>query len=143
MELNNEEKERYDNLSPVMKSAVTYMMDAIKAVIYGKCDEDVMINTMGTLNQNAQGRYNDEDLLNYDKAGKELGFGTTNRVGLKRFLDKNKIKQVLINNIRCGFSKAQINLLKDKYSEDIKERKARYKDKYVNNMKRIKRRGGV
>ena len=69
---------------------------------------------MGTLNNNAKGRIGKEDVLNYYKAGNILGFGCTNRVGLKKLLDKHGIKQVKINNMRCGFLRSEIMSLKDK-----------------------------
>lgn len=114
MKLDEETKAKIDNLPIVSKTIVNYLIDVIDSFINGKCDEDTITSTLGTLNNNAKGRIGKEDVLNYDKAGNILGFGCTNRVGLKKLLDKHGIKQVKINNMCCGFLRSEIMALKDK-----------------------------
>jgi hypothetical protein len=43
-----------------------------------------------------------------------LGFARTNRVALKRELDRNGIKQVTMNGHRVGFPKKDVELLMNK-----------------------------
>ena len=70
MNLDNKTKDKIDKLPLVMRQAVLYLLDAIDNMINGKCDESAVLSTMGTLNQNAKGKYSREDLMNYDQAGK-------------------------------------------------------------------------
>lgn len=48
---------------------------------------------------------------------------------LKSVLDKYGIKQVVINNQRCGFLRSDIMALRDKLNEDIRKREAKRKRK--------------
>lgn len=118
MNLDKETKDKIDKLPIILKTTVNYLLDAIDNIVNGKCDEDTLTSTIGTLNENSKRRYADEDLMNYDEAGKSLGFGCTNRNALKRLLDKNGIKQVIINNKKCGFKRSDIYALKDKIKND-------------------------
>lgn len=112
-----------------MRYVIYKLVDCIDDIINGKCDEQILVNTMSTLENNANGRYSKEDLLNYDKAGESLGFGTTNRAGLKKLLDKNGIHEVVINNMKVGFRRDEIMALKDKLNEDIRKRELKRKQK--------------
>ena len=107
-------QEKIDNLPLFMRYVIYKLVDCIDDIINGKCDEDILVSTMNTLENNAKGKFSNDDLMNYDQASEALGFGTTNRVGLKRLLDKHGIKQVVINNMKCGFRRDEIMALKDK-----------------------------
>lgn len=107
-------QEKIDKMPFFMRYVIYKLVDCIDDIINGKCDEDILVSTMSTLENNAKGKFNNDDLMNYDQAGEALGFGTTNRVGLKRLLDKHGIKQVVINNMKCGFRRDEIMALKDK-----------------------------
>lgn len=120
--LSDKYHERVNKLPSVMRYVVNVLLDCIDNIINGDCDEDTIVSTMATLENNTMGRYCDADLLNYDQAGDILGFGYTNRVGLKRLLDNNNIHQVTINNIKCGFRRSKIMALRDKLNEDIRKR---------------------
>ena len=122
-------KESIDKLPFFMKYVINVLLDCIDNIINGKCDEDIIVSAMSTMNNNARGKYSNEDLMNYDEAGEVLGFGTTNRVGLKRLLDKHGIKQVVINNMKCGFRRDEILSLKDKLC--IKKSIKTYKHKHA------------
>lgn len=136
MNLDNETKDKIDKLPLVMRQAVLYLLDAIDNMINGKCDESAVLSTMGTLNQNSKGKYSREDLMNYDQAGKALGFGCTNRTALKKLLDKHNIKQVEINNMKCGFRRDEIMALRDKLNEDIRNREIKRKNATYKREKR-------
>lgn len=140
MELDSESKEKLSKQPFVMCKAVDYLLSVINTIINGDCDESTVISTMGTINQNAQGRYSDDDLLNYDKACKILGFSVTNRVGLKRLLDKNGIKQVIIHNTPCGFRRDEIMALRDKLNEEVKKRELKQKNKNEREALKLKQR---
>lgn len=140
MELDSESKEKLSKQPFIMRKAVDYLLSVINTIINGGCDESTVVSTMGTLNQNAQGRYSDDDLVNYDNACKILGFSVTNRVGLKRLLDKNGIKQVIIHNMPCGFRRDEIMALRDKLNEEVKKRELKQKQKDEREALRFKQR---
>lgn len=129
MELSDKTKEKIDKLPIVLRMAVNYLLDMVDKIINGECNEDTVASTIATLNNNASGRVCKDDVLNYDKAGEILGFGATNRSGLKVVLDKYGIKQVVITNQRCGFLRSDIMALRDKLNEDIRKREAKRKRK--------------
>ena len=112
--LSSSARERIEKLPFFLKYIIGILLDCMDDIINGKCNEDVLVSTLSTLERNANGKFSNEDLMNYDEAGKVLGFGTTNRCGLKKLLDKNNIHQVIINNTKCGFRRDEILLLKSK-----------------------------
>lgn len=128
--LNDKYREQINKLPYFMRYVVNILLDCIDNIINGKCDEDTLVSTMSTIENNTNGRYCKDDLLNYDKAGEILGFGCTNRMGLKKLLDKHNIRQVVINNMKCGFRRTDIMTLRDKLNTDIKKRENKSKRKY-------------
>ena len=66
-----------------------------------------------------------------------MGFGCTNRTALKKLLDKHNIKQVEINNMKCGFRRDGIMALRDKLNEDIRNREIKRKNATYKREKRI------
>lgn len=127
--LNASAEEKIDKLPFFMRYIIYKLVDCIDDIINGKCDEQLLVNTMSTIENNASGRYSKDDLLNYDKAGEILGFGTTNRIGLKNLLDKNNIHEVVINNMKVGFRRDEIMALKDKLNDEIRNRELKRKRK--------------
>ena len=127
--LNEETNRSIEKLPFAMRYIVDTLLECINSIINGKCTEEEVISTVSTLNNNANSRYSNGDLLNYDKAGEMLGFGCTNRVGLKKLLDKNGIKEVVINNMKCGFRRSEVMALRDRLNEDIKKRELKRKHK--------------
>lgn len=129
MELDSESKDKLAKQPFIIRQAASYVLNLLNTLINGGCDESTVVSTMGTLNQNAQGRYSDNDLVNYDNACKILGFSVTNRIGLERLLDKNGIKQVKIHNMPCGFRRDEILALRDKINEEVRQREIKQKHK--------------
>lgn len=122
IKLTEEGKEKLETLPFALKYIVKYMIDGINRIFCGDCNEEEVLSSVGTLQQNAEGRIGKDDVVNYDKAGEILGFGTTNRVGLKKLLDKNGIHEIIINNQKVGFLRSEILALKDKCNKDIAKR---------------------
>lgn len=112
--LNVSAQEKIDKLPYFMRYIINALLDCIDNIINGKCDEETIVSAMSTVQNNTNSRFSECDLLTYDKAGKILGFGTTNRVGLKRLLDKNGIKQVTFGNTKVGFRRDEVMALRDK-----------------------------
>ena len=112
--LNSSTEEKVGKLPIAMQYLIHVLLDCVDLVIKGKCDEEVLVDTLSTIYNNSNGKYGKDDLMYYDEVGKLLGFGTTNRVGLKKFLDKNGVNEVKIGNIKVGFLRSDIMLLRDK-----------------------------
>ena len=129
IKLTDEGKALLDKMPQLLRYLADYLIDCLDSIIGGDCDEQAVASTVGTLQQNAKCRVNDADVVNYDEAGNILGFGTTNRSGLKKLLDKNGIKEVVINNQKCGFLRVEIMTLRDKLDEDIRKREIKRHNK--------------
>lgn len=112
--LNADAEKRINNMPTIMRCIVLTLIDCIDNIMNGECDEDAIISAMSTLNNNSKGRFCKSDLMNYDQAGEELGFGKTNRVGLKKLLNRNGIKEVCIGKIKVGFRRDEIMVLKER-----------------------------
>lgn len=125
MELDSESKNKLSKQPFIIRQAADYVLNLLNTLINGGCDESTIVSTMGTLNQNSQGKFSDSDLLNYDEACTILGLQVTNRVGLKKLLDRHGIKQVKIKNKPSGFRRDQILALRDKIDLDEDKRKQR------------------
>lgn len=138
MDLDVSTKSKIEKLPLIMRTAAYYLLDCVDKIIDGKCSEAEVSTAMGTLKQNADARYGKEDLMNYDKAGNALGFGCTNRSGLKKLLDRYNIKQVVINNMRCGFLRSEIMALADKLSADVRKRELKERRKKERALEKLK-----
>ena len=114
MTFNEEEEKKIKSLPLVLRLAVDTLVGIIKKIINNECDEDEVTDTMATLKANADSRYADEDLVNYDQAANILGVSVTNRIRLKSLLDSNGIKQVVMHNQRIGFKRSEVMALRTK-----------------------------
>lgn len=104
-------QEKVSKLPFIMRSAVNMLLDAIDNIVNGNCNEEEVIKGVNTVKDNSQGRYSDDELVNYDDACRILGVSLTNRVKLKKILDDNNIHQVKMNNMSVGFPKKEIEEL--------------------------------
>lgn len=124
MNSTEEEQSKLDRLPLVFKLAINALLDAVRRILDGDCNESAITDTMATLNNNSQGRYADEDLVNYEEAAKILGISATNRMKLKLLLDMNNIQQVTLHNQKVGFKRTEIMALRSKlYDKRKKKRK--------------------
>lgn len=121
MKFSEDEEKKIKSLPLVFRLAVDMLVGVIKKIINNECDEDEVTDTMATLNANADSRYSNEDLVNYDQAAKILGVSVTNRIRLKSLLDANGVKQVVMHNQKVGFKRSEIMALRTKlYSKRTK-----------------------
>lgn len=111
MLVTQETQDKIDKLPLPLKVASNMLLDCLENLVGGKCDAEEVVRTVGSINEHAQGKYSDEELVNYDEACDILGYTRTNRIGMKRELDKNGIKQVVINNQRVGFPRHKVEAL--------------------------------
>ena len=114
MLVTQETQDKIDKLPFVQRMASNMLLDFLKNLVGMKCDEEEIKRAVSDLNEHANGKYNNQDLVNYDKACDMLGYTRTNRVRLKRELDKHGVKQVVLNGHRVGFPKHKIEALVSK-----------------------------
>ena len=111
MLVTQETQDKIDKLPLPLKVASNMLLDCLESLISGKCDVDEVLHTVSSVNEHAQGKYSDEELVNYDYACDILGYTRTNRIGLQRILNKHGIKQVVMNNQRVGFPRHKVEAL--------------------------------
>ena len=114
MTFSEDEEKKIKSLPLVLRLAVDTLVGVIKKILNNECDEDEVADTMATFNANANSRYANEDLVNYDQAAKILGLSVTNRLRLKSLLDANGVKQVVMHNQKIGFKRSEIMALRTK-----------------------------
>lgn len=114
MLVTQETQDKINKLPITLKMASGMLLNALESIMGNKCDQDEMLRAISDMNEYAQGRYSNKDLVNYDQACDMLGLARTNRVALKRELDRNGIKQVTMNGHRVGFPKHKIEALVSK-----------------------------
>ena len=114
MTCSEDEEKKIKSLPLVFRLAVDMLVGLIKKILNNECDEDEVTDTMATSNANADSRYANEDLVNYDQAAKILGVSVTNRLRLKSLLDANGVKQVVMHNQKIGFKRSELMALRTK-----------------------------
>lgn len=121
MKFSEDEETKIKSLPLVFRLAVDMLVGVIKKILNNECDEDEVTDAMATLNANADSRYANEDLVNYDQAANILGVSVTNRIRLKSLLDANGVKQVVMHNQKVGFKRSELMALRTKlYSKRTK-----------------------
>ena len=114
MKFSEDEEKTIKSLPLVFRLAVDMLVGVIKKILNNECDEEEVTDTMATFKANADRRYANEDLVNYDQAAKILGVSVTNRIRLKSLLDANGVKQVVMHNQRIGFKRSEVMALRTK-----------------------------
>ena len=114
MKFSEDEEKKIKSLPIVLRLALDALLGVIRKILNNECDEDEVTDTMATLNANADSRYADEDLVNYDQAANILGVSVTNRIRLKSLLDANGIRQVVMHNQKIGFKRSELMALRTK-----------------------------
>ena len=114
MKFSEDEENKIKSLPLVLRLAVDTLVGVIRKILNNECDEDEVTDTLATLNANADSRYADEDLVNYDQAAKILGVSVTNRIRLKSLLDANGVRQVVMHNHRIGVKRSDVMALRTK-----------------------------
>ena len=114
MKFSEDEEKKIKSLPLVFRLAVDMLVGVIKKIINNEGDEDEVTDTMAILKANADSRYANEDLVNYDQAANILGVSVTNRIRLKSLLDANGVKQVVMHNQRIGFKRSEVMALRTK-----------------------------
>lgn len=116
MLITEETQRRIDNMPLPFRIVCNALLDCLENVLgyKYKCNTEELVKIVSDLEQNAKGKYCNQDLVNYDQACDMLGYTRTNRVALKRELDRNGIQQVTINGHRVGFPKKDVERLASK-----------------------------
>ena len=111
MLITQETQDKIDKLPIPLRIAANALLNALENLIGNKCDNEEILRTMSDFNDYAQGRYSEEELVNYDDACRILGYSVNNRTGLKSFLDKDGVKQVVLNGHSVGFPRRKVEAL--------------------------------
>ena len=114
MIFSEDEENKIKSLPLVLRLSVDTLVCVIRKILNNECDEDEVTDALATLNANADSRYANEDLVNYDQAAKILGVSVTNRIRLKSLLDANGVKQVVMHNQKVGFKRSELMALRTK-----------------------------
>ena len=114
MKFSEDEERKIKSLPLILRIALDTLVGVIKKVRNNECNGDEVADTIATLNANSDGRYANEDLVNYDQAAKILGVSVTNRLRLKSLLDANGVKQVVMHNQKIGFKRSEVMALRTK-----------------------------
>ena len=114
MTFSEDEEKKIKSLPLVFRFALDMLVGVIKKILNNECDEDEVTDTLATFNANADSRYANEDLVNYDQAANILGVSVTNRIRLKSLLDANGVKQVVMHNQKIGFKRSELMALRTK-----------------------------
>lgn len=107
----NESKKANKN-SPTMKYIITLLKQVIKDIRDGKCSEEELVEALMRFNPETRGYVREDMYLNYDEAGKMLGFGW-NRNKLNDLCKLYGIKNHRFNNAHIGFDKREIEKLQE------------------------------
>lgn len=111
MLVTKETQDKIDKLPLTLRVVADTLINCLNNLISGDCDTNEIIQSIADVNDHSQGRYSNDDLMNYDDTCKTLGYSVTNRVGMKREMDKNGIKQVVMNGHNVGFPRHKVEAL--------------------------------
>ena len=66
MTFSEDEEIKIKSLPLILRIALDTLVGVIKKILNNECNEDEVADTIATLNANSDGRYANEDLVNYD-----------------------------------------------------------------------------
>lgn len=104
-----------------MKEARQLLQGLLDRVDDDSCSEEEIMYYMSKANAHSKGYFKREDFVNYDEAMRILGIG--NRVTLKEYLDKNRVKMQKVNNQRVGFLRIEVEALAERAEKQTKRRR--------------------
>lgn len=121
MELSDNDSEKLNKLSPIMKMFANTLLNGFERIINGECSEEEIAQTSSMVNNIGTNYKCPEDYLTVDKAMKILGFGQ-NRQGCINLLKKNGIVNEKFNNVPIGYNRNKVLALKAKIEDDLHKR---------------------
>ena len=99
-------------LSPALKLAKEVLLHLVNKIDEGECDENYVTHLISRSNAEANGYYDKDSFVNYDKAQKILNLSTRQKV--HEVLTINKVFQQRINNQRVGFLRHEVEMVAEK-----------------------------
>lgn len=106
------ESKKINKNSSTMKYVITLLKQVIKDIRSGECSEEELVEAVMRFNPETRNYIREDMFMNYDEAGKYLGFGW-NRNKLNDLCKLYGIKNHRFNNARIGFKTREIEKLKD------------------------------
>lgn len=92
--------------TPFLKHLRQILVDGIRRIDSGECDEGSAMAMIGRYNAESKGFVDDKSTVNYDEAMRITGIKSRNT--FKALCEVNHINQVKINNMNVGFLRSQI-----------------------------------
>lgn len=116
--------ERFNRLPASGRALVKTLLDIVEQILSGRCDEEEMEEISRRVNPDMKGYKCEDDYVTIDE-GMRIMHYNRNRNGFCNLMKKYGIENETFNNIKIGYSRAQIVALKHKLDEDYRRRKAR------------------
>lgn len=104
--------------TPVRRTALTLLKGAIKQLINGECTDEEISYTISSLSPTTNGYFNPDNYITVDKGMKLLGICSRNE--FTKIMKQNNITCEYSNNVRIGYPKDKILILRNKLKLDKK-----------------------
>lgn len=110
--MNDEKYAKENETSTVMQYAIRLLNELIDDIRSGKCSEKEFTDAIAKFNPEVKGYVKEDDFMNYDEVGIELGM-RWDRNKINRLCKTNNIKNRRFNNMTIGFPRKEILRLKE------------------------------
>lgn len=110
--------------SPILAYARKVLQDAIDRIDNDECNEEVVSAMLEKTNAESKGYFQKGSFVNYDEAMRMLNIG--NRVTLKQYMDRNRVKMQKVNNMPVGFLRSEVEALARKHEFAPVKRRERW-----------------
>lgn len=118
------EDERFKNLPPSGRALVKTLLDIVEQILSGRCDEEEIEEVSRRVNPDMKGYKCEDDYVTIDE-GMRIMHYNRNRNGFCNLMKKYGIPNETFNNIKIGYNRNRLIVLKHKLDEDCARRKHR------------------
>ena len=118
------EDERFKNLPPSGRALVKTLLDIVEQILSGRCDEEEIEDVSRRVNPDMKGYKCEDDYVTIDE-GMRIMHYNRNRNGFCNLMKKYGIPNETFNNIKIGYNRNRLIVLKHKLDEDCARRKHR------------------
>lgn len=113
-------KEEASKLNGIKKILFQILFDKIWSIFSEDCSEEDISSAVTALEKVGTEYIRPQDYMNYDEAMKLFQF-TNNRNGFNELMKKHGIKQHMFKNMKIGFKKSELLVLKYELEESYKK----------------------
>lgn len=118
------EDERFKSLPPSGRALVKTLLDIVEQILSGRCDEEEIEDVSRRVNPDMKGYKCEDDYVTIDE-GMRIMHYNRNRNGFCNLMKKYGIPNETFNNIKIGYNRNRLIVLKHKLDEDCARRKHR------------------